>query len=399
MCDTIVVVGQDKVLFAKNSDREVNEAQVLDWQPRRSHPVGSGLRCTHIEIEQVPETHAVFLSRPFWMWGAEMGTNEHGVTIGNEAVFTDQPYAKTGLTGMDLLRLSLERASTAKKAVDVIAELLERYGQGGGCGFEQKGFTYHNSFLIADPTTAYVVETAGKKWAVEHVESGVRSISNGLTIPGFAATHGERFKTRVACAAERRSRTEALGTGANSVTDLFRALRDHGCDGDGPRYAWLNGGMHAPCMHAGGLAVNSQTTASWVAQLGKNDIQHWVTGTAAPCLSVFKPVYCDEPIDTQGAPTGRADDDSLWWSHERLHREVMRDWERLSPLVTTERDELEVLWSEEPPDSTEAFRVAGERLAAWIERVAQEPATDARPWHARWFWKRQNRKAGLGIRG
>lgn len=51
------------------------------------------------------ETHAVILSRPSWLWGAEMGANEHGVCIGNEAVWTKEPVGKgEALLGMDLLR-------------------------------------------------------------------------------------------------------------------------------------------------------------------------------------------------------------------------------------------------------------------------------------------------------
>ena len=136
MCDTVVVVGDDGVLFGKNSDRDPNESQIVEWHGRRSTPPGSRIRCTWIEIPDVATTNAVLLSRPYWMWGAEMGTNEQGVTIGNEAVFTSEPYASTGLTGMDMLRLALERADTGEHAVSVLVDLLETHGQGGGCGHE-----------------------------------------------------------------------------------------------------------------------------------------------------------------------------------------------------------------------------------------------------------------------
>lgn len=65
-------------------------------------------QCTYIEVDQVKETFAVILSKPAWMWGAEMGANEHGVVAGNEAVWTKFNDARSDkkekLLGMDLLR-------------------------------------------------------------------------------------------------------------------------------------------------------------------------------------------------------------------------------------------------------------------------------------------------------
>src|ERR1019366_2269250 len=143
VCDTMVTISRDGVLFAKNSDRDANEAQLLEWVPSARHGKGSRVRCTWIEIPQASVTNAVLISRPWWMWGAEMGANEHGVVIGNEAVFTNQPYGEPALLGMDLLRLALERASDSAGAAEVIVELLERYGQGGACSHERPSFTYH----------------------------------------------------------------------------------------------------------------------------------------------------------------------------------------------------------------------------------------------------------------
>jgi dipeptidase len=135
MCDTIVALGNatadGSVIFSKNSDREPNEAHQLQIIPAARHPGGSTVRCTYIEVPQVPETYAVLLAKPFWIWGAEMGANSEGVVIGNEAVFTRVPQEKApGLIGMDLIRLALERAATAWAALEVIVGLLETYGQG-----------------------------------------------------------------------------------------------------------------------------------------------------------------------------------------------------------------------------------------------------------------------------
>jgi secernin len=112
MCDTLVALSNStadgSVIFAKNSDREPNEAHHLLLIPAAEYAEGESIQCTYIQIPQVRRTHAVLLAKPFWIWGAEMGANERGVVIGNEAVFTKVPYEMTpGLIGMDLLRRQL----------------------------------------------------------------------------------------------------------------------------------------------------------------------------------------------------------------------------------------------------------------------------------------------------
>ena len=85
-------------------------------------------------------------------------------------------YAKREQICLLLFRLGLERGSTAKEAMDVITDLLEKHGQGGACSESLTAapgaagkMTYHNGFLIVDSTEAWVLETAGENWAAERV--------------------------------------------------------------------------------------------------------------------------------------------------------------------------------------------------------------------------------------
>ena len=387
MCDTIVVVNPEGVLFAKNSDRDSNEAQFPEWLPAADHVPGDTVQCTYLEIPQVAHTHAVLISRPFWMWGAEIGSNEHGVTIGNEAVFTDEPYASTGLTGMDLLRLALERSTTANQAVDVIVGLLVRYGQGGGCGYEDRSFTYHNSFIIADRTGAIVLETAGSKWATERVTSGVRTISNGLTIAGFAEEHRDRLRSKVSACDVRTALTARSAARATGSADLMAVLRSHGSD-VWPRYRSINGTLNMPCMHGGGFVASSSSTAGWVSDLRSGT--HWITATSAQCLSLFKPLCVGERVDIGRVPGGIPDSESLWWCHEGMARTVMRDPATLAPLFLNDRNGVEAHWLADPPTGQQAFDEHADLLDSWSARVAAAPESiDTRPWFARRYWSKQ----------
>ncbi|KAL3831449.1 hypothetical protein ACJMK2_023200 [Sinanodonta woodiana] len=187
-CDTFValppVTANGYVIFGKNSDRPSTEVQEVIYQTAADHEQGEKLKCTYIEVDQAPHTHAVILSKPAWMWGAEMGANDQGVCIGNEAIWTklnSDEDLQEKLLGMDLLRLGLERGGSAREALDVITSLLSQFGQGGPCS-EGGQWTYYNSFLIADSSEAWVLETVGKLWAAEKITEGVRNISNQLSI-------------------------------------------------------------------------------------------------------------------------------------------------------------------------------------------------------------------------
>ena len=387
MCDTVVIMQDAGVLFAKNSDRDANEAQVLTWAPAAEHPEGTMLACTWLRIPQARRTRAVVLSRPFWMWGAEMGVNDHDVAIGNEAIFTRRPASSSGLTGMDLVRLGLERSSSAAEALEVIQRLVSRHGQGGRCGYESSRFRYDSSFLIADPREAWVLETCGRETAAEPVRGQTRAISNFLSIPEFRRRHQDGVRTWFGAGSRRWRRTSAL---AGDVTDVMEALGGHG---DRLSFGPLRGTLTQPCVHGGGALANAVTTASWISELREGGSRHWATATGAPCLSLYKPIRIDEPVD-YGCATGGRYDGSLWWRHERLHRRVLRDHPELSSRFTAERDDLQRRWIEEPPSSGAAFEEASRRLAEWTRRVGG-PSDDRRPPWARSYWRRRNHAAGL----
>jgi len=277
----------------------------------------------------------------------------------------------------------------------VIVELLERHGQGGGCGHEARGFRYHSSFIVADRAAGYVLETAGREWAVEEV-TGARTISNGLTIPGFAERHSDRIKTWGSRCRIRQRLTEEGARRARGVGDLFAVLRSHGEGGRGPGLRPLDrrpGGAVCTPGRAGGELADHRLL---VADLRADGGRHWVTATAAPCTGLFKPVRVGDRLDLGPTPTDVADPDSLWWRHERLHRWVLRNPARLLPLYAGERDEVERRWLASPPSPADAFAEGDRLLAEWTAAVAAAQVPDTRPLRVRRFWQRRDRLARLG---
>src|SRR5207237_125244 len=163
---------------------------------------------------------------------------------------------------------------------------------GGSCGHMAKRY-YDNSFIIADRTEVYVLETIGRRWAVERA-GDLRAISNTYTI----------------------------------ATDITAASPD--LEAFARAQGWWAG--NRPFAFAAGR----------VSDLRETGAVHWVTGTSAPCTSVFKPVFIDAGLPPQGArPGDRHDPATLWWRHEALHRTMVQgDYAGAMAWFRPERDAL-----------------------------------------------------------
>ena len=416
MCDTLCKLASwssdGQCYFAKNSDRSPNEPLLTLRVPAQRHEPGAALRCTYIEISQVEQTREMMLCKPSWTWGAEMGVNDARVAIGNEAVFTRAKRGKPALIGMDLLRLALERAGTAAGAVEVIIDLLGRFGQGGNCGFDHE-FYYDNSFLVCDPEEGYVLETSGKNYAVAEIADRC-AISNRLCIgadhtmqagiaPGkdFARHFSEPIQTHFSQSKRRRCEVMEGLRATGEAAGLMEVLRTHAPGAEGHEFSHASVG--SVCMHAGGL-IGDHTTGSLIATLRKDKpITLWATGSSTPCISAFKPVFW-------GCPTAPVFDDpsrslQYWMERERLHRAVIAGKVDVSALRARIK-ELEQQWfateeqlmSAEVPDEAALAALsarANTEEQALIEELSvdnwQTPFGASR--YAR-YWQKKNEKLG-----
>lgn len=373
MCDTLAVKRGGAVWFAKNSDREPTEPQRVEFHPASKG--GGRRRCTYIEIDEAPEKFAVLISRPDWMWGAEMGVNEAGVAIGNEAVFSRRVMKRgEALLGMDLVRLGLERAESAAAVVETITALLERHGQGGPAGYTNKGLRYDNSFLIADGCEIFVLETAGRSWVSKKVEAGW-AISNGYSLGAdfdrasqdfgggdFRAANETWLMPRLACAAARASANieaiEASGAAPMSLSALAALMRGH-ARGDG----FAGGGNRDVCMHAGGVFRPSATTGSMIVRLVPGEPPRAAfTGAPNPCVALYRPVTFSPSLAATFTAT-------LWEKGAALSARATRDIGfRANLRAAIAAQEPAILEAVERGDSGRAETLAHAWSGDWLEK-------------------------------
>jgi secernin len=352
MCDSLCALQPGRTLFAKSSDRPPGEAQVIE--PLAARAPGPSLRTQYLELPDAGAV-AVLGSRPTWLWGVEHGVNAHRVAIGNEQLWTvDDPSRQPdALTGMDLVRLGLERARTAEEALDVITTLIERHGQ-GGIGDRDEGKAYFSSFLLADPRSAWVLETSARSWAARPVgpDDEGAALSNRISLStdwtrasaDVAAAgdfdqwrrqttptaHADKRLAVTAPAARALAGPEAGAHGATAgARELAALLRHHGerawgrpgsdpadvadVAGLPPAVVDRLGTGVSLCMHLTGVQATTSAMIASLPRSGDEPMRAWVA-PGNPCVTVFVPTFGTDGVAAELA-------DPLTW-----HRfEALRD--------------------------------------------------------------------------
>lgn len=426
MCDTYVVMSDvsanGRTVLAKNSDRPSFDCQPLAYHRRKifDKDKTESLKLAYVTIGQADERYATVGSSPYWCWGYEEGLNEYGVAIGNEAVYTkdltdntraeaEGNPAEKGLLGMELLRLGLERGKTAEEALGVMTALIEQYGQwGSGVPMSDTvSGSYNNAFVISDKKEAYILETAGKRWAARRLETGYVAISNELSIRTEMTCHNEdlidhaiekgwwkeaerenfdfarayinqnnpRQVSHIRVQRIRQLLKQAVQErGKVSVEWMKRILRDHYEDTflEGPYFNASCPDFLTVCMHESPAHFTwGNTASSSILILPEEEdgipVMWWAP--VVPCCSVYIPVFVDadglpECLTRAGtygktlcAPSDVKQEDtykegSFWWEMRSLLDRINGDkigstYEERHRMVRKHFDVLEAKWMQE----------------------------------------------------
>lgn len=389
-CDMVVALGGATVdgctLFGQNSSAgrspdltgKVPAMPALIRCVGRPFSPGEKVRTDFIEIPQARQTHAVVASQPAGRWGYRHGVNEHGVAAGCTSFFNKLQNQQAGLTGMDLVRLVLERSHSACQGVDVLADLLERCGQGTFAGCQADCVSDH-AILIADSSEAFLVETAGRYWAYQEIHQ-VRAASDVCTIhqdwdriaPGLASYAieqgwwpGDGSKIDFAgalcdnplgeaSALRRWGRATLLLEQQNGHIDaafIRRVLSDHYEGTHSEVNPWVAGHGPTPlCQHGQGHD-GAATAASMVANLGRPG-RLPIVGCAfgPPCTSVYFPIFVDgslpEPF-SRTSPVPLADNVAGCLA---LLREELRQDKELANLAHERFAQMQLDFEQEAAD-------------------------------------------------
>ncbi|HEX5096787.1 MAG TPA: hypothetical protein VFX21_12260, partial [Acidimicrobiia bacterium] len=190
----------------------------------------------------------------------------------------------------------------------------------------EHGAPYFSSFLLADPRTAWIVETSGRTWAARQIPAG-GAISNRISLttdwdrasadvaPGANFDAWRRPMTPTNIADHRLAATTATvarGTAVDARA-LARTMRDHGEAPAVPAEPGSDGRGVTVCLHVRGLQA---TTASMITELRDDGApaRVWLA-LGSPCVSVYVPAFLPAvPVELAA--------EAQWFRFAQLRRRV-----------------------------------------------------------------------------
>ncbi len=324
-----------------------------------------------------------------------MGANEHGVVIGNEAVFTRD-----------------RRASPTPA--------LHRHGPaaaGAGAGHHRRRGGRGHRRPARGPRPGRVVQPRPPDVHLRQQLPGGRprrrhrardrrpapgpprrsagrgrSISNGLTIPAFADAHADPIQGRVAACAARRARTQAAAAAATGPADLIAALRDHGPGGAAPLVARQRRAERPVRPRRRGRHLQPEHGVVGGRPPGRAASCTGPPPPSAPCTSIFKPVRVDQPVDLGPDPPTTTTRPPCGGATSACTGRPCADPQTLLARFTHERDRTEAAWLADPPTTR---RRRSPRPTSWRPRwtddVVGAGQPDRRGRRLRRYWAGQDR--------
>jgi secernin len=309
--------------------------------------------------------------------------------------------------------------------------MIETYGQfgSGSPGKQHDKGSYDNAFIIADANEAWVLETAGRRWAARGVPHGCASISNEPSIRtqwqlgcpdleayarqrgwwvetlefDFAQAYSDEKTTRQASHMRAMRSRQLLEERRGRVNAewMKRIARDHYEDTflKGPYFDAANPDFLSLCMHVSPADFTwGNTASSCVALLPRETselpVLWWTPGP--PCNGCYVPFFphssrLPEIVSTAGKlgrqvmPANLAGEDtfssnSYWWLFRQLNDHVKGDalkslpgcYPQRNPQVRARFDALELAFARQLPQVMEQAVIAGQRSPEQMSRILDE---------------------------
>lgn len=191
-CTTILVgnsaTADGSVLHGHNEDMGFTAVGRFWSVAGSSHKEGEKVEVPYVSLDVPKETYRYWASgnafgtsglgiatesRPYD--SVLVGMNEFGLTMSCNWMYSkEENLPGKGVRRYAMRQLILERAKTAREAVDLVTALINEYGQA-----DWGGLTY----CLADPQEAWIVETTSKNWVARRVKDDeVLVVANRFTI-------------------------------------------------------------------------------------------------------------------------------------------------------------------------------------------------------------------------